>query len=158
MIFFYGAATLPLWGVLALSVFGGCMWDAITIPTVDDPMSMRALPGHLELRFGWSILLFAALGSIMHGFRPWFRSRHVWVHCLVTGFLTSACELWTFLMIALARKSLVFPPDFTGRVLGAGVAAAVLAPIVFVLFNRVALATGFDPFSGKSATDSRNLD
>ena len=65
LVFFYGALAVPLPGMLCLAFAGGFMWDALIATQVVD--------GTLEISLGWSIVMLAALGAIMNGFRPLFQ-------------------------------------------------------------------------------------
>ena len=78
LVFFYGALAVPPPGMLLLALTGGFMWDALVATQVVD--------GNLEISLGWSIVLYAALGAIMSGFRPLFQRGHGWeIHCLLSG-------------------------------------------------------------------------
>ena len=46
VVFFYAAAALPLWGMLAMAFCAGLMWDCLTIVPVD---------GRVDVFFGWHI-------------------------------------------------------------------------------------------------------
>jgi hypothetical protein len=65
------------------------------------------------------------------------------VHCLLSGIFTSLIVLTEFLMITFRRGSPVFPDAIWERVLGAGVMASMLAPLIFFSLNSVAALTGF---------------
>jgi len=74
MVMFYGALALPLPGMLALAFVGGLMNDALNTQYSD---------GVVEIAAGWSIILYAALGTIMSGFRPLFQRGRWEIHCHV---------------------------------------------------------------------------
>ena len=138
VIMFYGALALPLHGMLALTFFGGLMWDALSTQPVD---------GAVEISAGWSIVLFAALGAIMSGFRPLFLRGRWEIHCLLTGVCTSVMVLAEYLMITIRRQPVqfIFDDEVWWRIGGAGLAAAFLAPLIFFIFNYLAALTGYDP-------------
>src|SRR5205823_6513695 len=119
VILFYGALALPFGWMLALVFCAGFMWDALTVQVLDS---------HVEIALGWSILLYALLGSIMHGFRPWFLKGRWEVHCLLSGLCTSAILLAEFLMLTFQRGGFVFSKEIWWRILGPGVMAMLLAP------------------------------
>ena len=138
IIMFYGSLALPVYGMLALTFAGGLMWDALNTQYVD---------GAVEISAGWSIVLFAALGAIMNGFRPLFLRGRWEIHCLLTGFCTSALVLAEYLMITIRRQPVhfIFNEEAWWRIGGAGLIAAFLSPLIFFLFNYLAALTGYDP-------------
>lgn len=138
VIMFYGTLALPLHGMLALTFFGGLMWDALCTQHVE---------GAVEISPGWSIVLFAALGAIMSGFRPLFLRGRWEIHCLLTGVCTSVMVLAEYLMITIRRQPVqfIFNDEVWWRIGGAGLAAAFLAPLIFFIFNYLAALTGYDP-------------
>ena len=138
IIMFYGALALPLYGMLALTFLGGLMWDALNTQYVD---------GAVEISAGWSIILFAALGAIMSGFRPLFLRGRWEIHCLLTGVCTSVLVLAEYLMITIRREPVhfVFNDEVWWRIGGAGLVAAFLSPLIFFVFNYLAALTGYDP-------------
>ena len=138
IIMFYGTLALPLPGMLVLTFCGGLMWDAVNTQTVN---------GTVEISAGWSIVLFAALGAIMSGFRPLFLRGRWEIHCLLTGVCTSVLVLAEYLMITIRRQPVhfVFNDEVWWRIAGAGLAAAFLSPLVFFIFNYLAALTGYDP-------------
>ena len=138
IIMFYGSLALPVYGMLALTFAGGLMWDALNTQYVD---------GAVEISAGWSIVLFAALGAIMNGFRPLFLRGRWEIHCLLTGFCTSALVLAEYMMITIRRQPVhfIFNEEAWWRIGGAGLIAAFLSPLIFFLFNYLAALTGYDP-------------
>jgi hypothetical protein len=71
---------------------------------------------------GWSIILYAALGTIMSGFRPLFQRGRWEIHCLLSGICTSFIVLAEYLMITIRRQpvQLVFNEQVWWRIGGAG--------------------------------------
>ena len=80
VIVFYGATALPFPLMLLLAFFAGFLWDALTV---------QVIGARVEISFGWSILLYAVLASIMHGLRPLFIRGRWEVHCILSGGCTS---------------------------------------------------------------------
>lgn len=136
MIFFYAALAFPFPVMLLLAFVSGFMWDALTVFASDSAV---------EISLGWSILLYAALGAIMNGFRPLFQRGRWEIHCLISGVCTSFIVLAEYLMITFRRGGFAFPTDVWWRIGGAGVIAIMLSPILFFLLNRIALLTGYVP-------------
>jgi hypothetical protein len=102
--------------------------------------------GNLEISLGWSILLYAALGAIMNGFRPLFQRGHGWeIHCLLSGPLLSIFVLSEYLMITFRRGGFIFPKIIWWRIGGEGLAAMIVSPIVFLVLHWLALSIGVIP-------------
>jgi hypothetical protein len=142
LVMFYGALAMPYGAMLALTFLAGFMWDALNTQILTLSVDMVSQPA-VEISLGWSIILYAVLGSIMNGLRPLFRRGRWEVHCLLSGIFTSLIVLTEFLMITFRRGSPVFPDAIWERVLGAGVMASMLAPLIFFSLNSVAALTGF---------------
>ncbi len=146
ILLFYGALAFPFWGMLLLAFLAGFMWDALTVQIAftRDIVTGHALASNVEISLGWSILLYAALGSLMIGFRPLFQRGRWEVHCLLSGVFTSAIVLSEYLMITLRRGDFVFSREIWWRIGGAGLVALVLSPIFFFAFNSIAESVGYE--------------
>jgi hypothetical protein len=135
VVMFYGALALPYAGMLALAFISGFMMDAVNTQVIDS---------QVEISLGWSILLYGALGAIMSGFRPLFLRGRWEVHCLVSGLLTSVIVLAQYLMITIRRGGFIFPVEVWWRIGGAGLIAAMLAPVFFFSLNWLAPRVGYE--------------
>ena len=137
VVMFYGSLALPNWGMLALSFAGGLMWDALNVQIVD---------GNVEIAPGWSIILYAVLGSLMSGFRPLFQRGRWEIHCLLSGLCCSAIVLAEYLMLTIRRQPMqfLFDQDIWWRIGGAGLVAFIISPFVFFTLNYVAYLIGYD--------------
>jgi hypothetical protein len=135
VVFFYAAAALPLWGMLASALLAGFMWDCLTVVPVD---------GRTEIAFGTSILVYGALGAVMNGLHPLFVRGRWQPHCLLTGVLTSALVLVEFVMVTFRREPFAFiwPREVWSRILSSGIAAAMIAPELFFSLNAIARRLG----------------
>jgi len=135
LVFFYGALAVPPPGMLLLAFTGGLMWDAL--------VASLAVDGNLEISLGWSIVIYAALGAIMSGFRPLFQRGHGWeIHCLLSGPLVCIFVLSEYLMITFRRGGFIFPKIIWWRIGGEGLAAMIAAPFVFLFLHWLALGFG----------------
>ncbi len=122
VIVFYGAITLSFPLMLALAFFAGFLWDAMTV---------QILGPHVEISFGWSILLYAVRAAIMHGLKPLFNRGRWEVHCVLSGVCTSLILLSQYLMISFRRGSLLFNREVWWQIGGPGLLAMLMAPLVF---------------------------
>lgn len=136
---FYSALALPYPGFLALTFLSGFMVDALNTQVLNPLVDPQ-----VEVSLGWSILLYAVLGTIMSGFRPLFHRGRWEIHCLFSGLFTSIIVLAEYLMITIRRGGFVFTADVWWRVGGAGIIAAMLGPIFYFGLNWIASLTGQD--------------
>ena len=155
IVLFYGALAVPFWAMLILALVSGFMWDAMTaqISYVRDFATGLPVASNVEISMGWSILLYAALSSIMSGFRPLFQRGRWEIHCLLSGVCTSLIVLAEFLMITFRRGDPFFSREVWWRVGGAGLIAVVLSPFFFFFLNFIATLVGFNPHSEKKAVN-----
>ncbi len=155
IVLFYGALAFPFWAMLILAFASGFMWDAMTaqISFVRDFATGLPVASNVEISLGWSIILYAALGSIMSGFRPLFQRGRWEIHCLLSGVCTSLIVLAEFLMITFRRGEPFFSNEVWWRVGGAGLMAILLSPVFFFLLNFVATLVGFNPHHAKRTAD-----
>jgi len=138
VIMFYGAVSLPTWGMLGLVFAGGLMWDLVYVPIID---------GEVESSLGFSIVLYALLCGFMSGFRPLFQRGRWEIHCLLTGLCVAAIPLTEYLMLSIRRQPVifVFNREIWWRIGGAGLAAMFLAPFFFFGLNYIGYLVGYDP-------------
>ncbi len=136
----YGALALPFSGMLALAFFSGLLWDALTTQFyLQRGATLGAGPQlNVEIALGWSILLYAALGTLVHGMRPLFLRGRWDVHCLASGVCTVVILLAEYLLITFRRGGLIFPQSLLPRIALPGFFAMVLAPLVYFVFNYLA--------------------
>lgn len=137
VVFFYGALAFPYVPMLGLAFVAGLMWDALHVQVID---------GNVEISLGWSIILYAALGAIMSGFRPLFqRGFGVLIHAVLSGLFVPLLVLAEYLMITFRRGDFLFPPLIWWRIGGAGVLAIAMAPFVYLTFQFVNGLVGQTP-------------
>ena len=137
---FYGAVALPFPLMLALAMYAGILLDALTVQVID---------GKVEISLGWSILLYGVLAGIMHGLRPLFIRGRWEVHCIMTGLCTSLIVLAQYLMITFRRGSLFFSTEVWWQIAGPGLAAMLMAPIIFLFLQWLGRITAFPYLPGR---------
>jgi hypothetical protein len=136
IVLFYGALAMPTPGMLGLAFAGGLMWDALHIQTID---------GEVEIGLGWSIILYAALGALMSGFKPLFQRGRWEIHCILSGICTAAVVLAEYLMVSIRRQPVHFDfnQEIWWRIGGAGLVAMFLSPFFFFFLNYLAYLVGY---------------
>jgi len=141
VVFFYGALAFPYGGMLGLAFLSGFMWDALHAQVVDS---------NVEISLGWSIILYAALGAIMSGFRPLFEKGYgILIHALLSGIFVSLMVFAEYLMITFRRGEFLFPQVIWWRVGGAGAIALLMAPVLYCVFHYVGRLVGYFQFGSQ---------
>ncbi|MCX6967499.1 MAG: hypothetical protein NTZ46_06910 [Verrucomicrobia bacterium] len=148
LVFFFGALALPFGGMLVLAFACGFMWDALTVQVLEIGMGPTSATV-VEIGLGWSIVLYAVLGSVMSGLRPLFKRGRWEIHCLMSGLCTSAIVLSEFLMLSVRRAALYNVPfefnrDIWWRIGGPGLVALILAPIAFFFLKSLAALVSYN--------------
>lgn len=138
----YGALALPFWGALALAFFNGLVWDALTLQIVSAG-TLAQKGATVEIPLGWSIVIYGVLAVLVHGLRPLFLRGRWEIHCLASGFCTSAILLGEYGMLTFRRGGLVFPRELWARIFLPGFFAMLLAIVVFLFFNSIAGLIGY---------------
>lgn len=138
----YGALALPFWGALALAFFNGLVWDVLTLQIVHAG-TLAQKGAAVEIPLGWSIVVYGVLAVLVHGLRPLFLRGRWDVHCLASGFCTSAILLGEYGMLTFRRGGLVFPRELWARILLPGFFAMLLAVAVYLAFNACAGLIGY---------------
>jgi len=138
VVMFYGAVALPLPLMLLLATATGFMWDALHVQIIE---------GNIEIAMGWSIVLYAALGAIMGGFRPLFLRGRWEIHCVLCGLCTAFIVLAEYLMITFRREPVTFVmnKEIGWRIGGAGITALLISPFIFFLLTYIAHLVGYNP-------------
>jgi hypothetical protein len=124
MIFCYAAMVMPAWLMLLAALFTGFLTDLNYLHVVD---------GQVEIGLGFSIVFFVLFGLLANGFQPAFRRGHWWLHILLSALGTSVFLLLQFGMITLRREGFFFNELVAWRILGPGLMAAVLSPLLHLL-------------------------
>lgn len=135
VIFFYAAAALPLWAMLVCAFTAGLMWEcSVNIP----------IEGQADMIFGWSILVYGALGAVMNGLHPLFLRGRWQFHCILTGVLTSLLVLIEYAVITFRREPFAFiwPQGVWRQVLSSGLVAVIISPFLFIVLNWVGRRLG----------------
>lgn len=150
IVFFYSALALPYGLMLFMALACGLMTDALSAQILEMPGPDGQMIQTVEIALGWSIVLYAVLGSIMSGFRPLFRRGRWEIHCLMSGILVAVIVLLQFLMVSVRRAALdesafAWSPEIGWRIGGAGLAALFLAPIFFWALSTLAALVGYNP-------------
>jgi hypothetical protein len=139
--FLYAAAALPPWGMFTLAFLAGLMSDClVAVPVQLDP----AMAAKMDTFFGWNILVYGAIGAVMNGLHPLFMRGRWQIHCVLTGILTSFMVFVEFVFITFRREpfNLAWSPSVWRRIVGSGLSALIIAPVLFFVLNWIGRRLG----------------
>ena len=137
LVFLCAAVTVGAPTMLLLAFTGGFLWDAHFAigPHGGDP-DVYSQPVE-ALRFGYSILLFAVLGYLMHGVQPLFRQGKWQVSALLTGIAILMYLLAEYLLINFVRGEFHFRGAIAGQMVLTAALTMLFSPIIFWLLFKL---------------------
>lgn len=156
LVFLCCAVTVGPPSMLLLAFIGGVLWDAQSAlgPAVGDP---EVYTQQVEsLRFGYSILLFGAMGYLMLGIQPLFRSGKWHFSALLSGisvFLYLAAE---YLLITFVRGEFAMTRSTLLQMVYTSLMTMMLSPFVFWLLFWISRKCGY-PILQKVAPKRRMI-
>ncbi|MEZ5300208.1 MAG: hypothetical protein R3F11_06010 [Verrucomicrobiales bacterium] len=127
----------------------GFLWDGLTLPLVDDLDVGTAVGQSLQgsdLPFGYSIFLYALMGSLMQGIRPLFRRGRWELPVLMTGVATALLLAFEYLFINFRSfhiGGLRYENAIAWKIATTALLSMLAAPVVFFSFYRLARAVGY---------------
>lgn len=138
LVFLCSAVSVATPTMLLMAFIGGLLWDAHSSlgPIVADPEVYRQ-PVE-SLRFGYSILLFAAIGFLMQGLNPLFRQGKWQFSALLTGvaiFLYLSAE---FVIISFVRGDFTITRSILRLLSYTSLLTMLFSPLVFWILYRIA--------------------
>jgi hypothetical protein len=157
LVFLCEAVTVGQPTMLLLAFIGGFFWDAHCAigPHGGDP---EVYTQQVEsLRFGYSILLFAAMGFLMQGIQPLFKQGKWQFSALLSGiaiFLYLAAE---YAIINFVRGEFVLSKATLVQMLFTSLLTMFFSPLVFWMLFRIAKACdhSINPDAGKKRQKPR---
>jgi hypothetical protein len=145
IVMLYGALALPFGFALALCFAAGFLWDALNAQMVDSSV---------EIALGWSIVVYGFLGTVMNGFRP-LHLRGRWeVHCIGSALACSFIVLGEYLMITFRRGEFLFGAEIWLRIAGTGLAAALVAPVIYFALDGLMVLLRQKPSPAKARKEA----
>jgi hypothetical protein len=140
LVFLCCAVTVETPTMLLLAFIGGFLWDAQCAlgPHGGDP---EIYSQHVEsLRFGYSILLFGAMGFLMHGIQPLFKQGKWQFSAMLSGiavFLYLAAE---YAIINFVRGDFILTRATVLQMAFTALLTMLFSPFIFWLLFRIANA------------------
>lgn len=124
--------------MLLLAFIAGCLWDAHSslAPITADP-EVYTQPVE-SLRFGYSILLFAAMGFLMQGLNPLFRQGKWQFSALLTGVAIFLYLTAEFILISFVRGDFTITRSIIRLLSYTSLLTMLASPIIFWLLYQIA--------------------
>ncbi|MBC7979377.1 MAG: hypothetical protein H7Y36_02315 [Armatimonadetes bacterium] len=138
LVFLCTAVTVTTPTMLLLAFIGGTLWDAhssLAPMIVDAEVYTQPVE---SLRFGYSILLFAAMGFLMQGLNPLFREGKWQFSALLTGiaiFLYLSAE---FILISFVRGDFTITRSIIRLLSYTSLVTMLFSPLIFWLLYHLA--------------------
>ncbi|MEM7147709.1 MAG: hypothetical protein AAF591_21580 [Verrucomicrobiota bacterium] len=150
-VFFASAVTVSYPVMLILALMAGFMWDARNVVLVESPVDLvamfseqKAQPGtEVDLPFGYSILLYGLLGSLMQGVRPLYMKGRWELPTVMVGAVTFLLLLFEYLFINFRRGDFYFPQEVWEKIIASALPSMAIAPLVFLILSRLARWAGY---------------
>lgn len=164
VVFFACAVSVPFPVMLILAFATGFVWDARNLVNPDYAEKLAQgmtagdvhfgdiaqMAGQLEIAipqsgttFGFTIFLYALLGSFMQGIRPLFRRGRWELPVLMTGVGTFLLLLLEYLWINFRRGGFAFPVEVWYYLLSTALLSMFIAPLIFFLIDTLARLSGY---------------
>lgn len=140
LVFLCTAVTVNSPAMLLLAFISGFLWDAnsVTGPSGGDP-AIYTQPVE-SIRFGSSILLFAAMGYLMQGIQPLFREGKWYFSALLSGiavFLYLGAE---YSIISFIRGDFILTEATVMQMVYTSLLTMLFSPVIFwILFSVASL-------------------
>lgn len=138
LVFLCCAVTVTTPTMLLLAFIGGTLWDAhcSLAPISADP-EVYTQPIE-SLRFGYSILLFAAAGYLMQGLNPLFRQGKWQFSAVLTGVAIFLYLTTEFILISFVRGDFTITRSILRLLFYTSFLTMLVSPIIFWLLYRLA--------------------
>ncbi len=151
LVFLCAAVTVGQPTMLLLAFICGFLWDAhCTLGAHGGDQAIYTQPVE-SLRFGYSILLFGAMGFLMQGIQPLFKQGKWYFSAMLSGisiFLYLAAE---YLIITFIRGNFILAKATALQMAYTSVLTMLLSPLVFWMLFGIASWCGhsINPEAGK---------
>ncbi len=138
LVFLCCAVSVATPTMLLLAFIGGILWDAhCSLASLNLDPEIYTQPVE-SLRFGYSILLFAAMGFLMQGLNPLFRRGKWQFSAILTGFAIFFYLTAEFLLISFVRGNFNFTQSTLSFLFYTSFLTMLLSPFIFWLLFQIA--------------------
>lgn len=148
VVFFAAAAALPFPLMLVFAFATGFVWDARHL-VIEAAPAGGWFPGEVieaglpSPSFGYSILLYGLLGSLMQGIRPLFRRGRWELPVLLCGIGTAILLTAEHLWFCFLRGRFFFPEEIVLHIGTTALLSMMLSPIIFFLVHCLSQLAGY---------------
>jgi len=140
LVFLCCAVTVGQRTMLLLAFIGGCFWDAqCALGPFGGDVEIAAQPVE-SLRFGYSILLFGAMGFLMQGIQPLFKQGKWQFSALLSGIAVLLYLAAEYAIINFVRGDFVLSRATLNQMVFTALLTMVFSPLIFWLLFRIAKA------------------
>lgn len=140
MLFFAISVAVPFPLMLCFALVTGFLWDARHL-VIAGPTLTTGQP--MDLDFGYSIVLYGLMGSLMQGIRPMFRQGRWELPILMSGVATFLLLVLEYLLINFQRGEFLFPKSVWYLSATSAIFAMLLSPLFFLFVYWLARRTGY---------------
>lgn len=141
LVFLCSSVTVSMGAMLILAFLCGFLWDAQHLPGIlaEGLEGVYTRPVE-QLKFGYSILLYACMGFLMQGIRPLFREGKWHVSALLTGVAIFLYLFAEFMLITFVRGDFIVTRGVMLKITFCSLLTMLLSPLVFwILFKLAAM-------------------
>lgn len=148
VVFFACAVALPFSLMLVFAFATGFVWDARHLVIDSAPMAEQLFGGASDFgaaspSFGYSILLYGLLGSLMQGIRPLFRRGRWELPVLMCGIGTAILLTIEHLWFCFLRGRFFFPEEIWLHIGTTALLSMMISPVVFLLVHTLSRLAGY---------------
>ncbi len=140
LVFLCAAVTVTTPTMLLLAFIGGILWDAhCSLAPIIADAEVYTKPVE-SLRFGYSILLFGAMGYLMQGLHPVFRRGKWHFSAALAGVATLLYLAADYSLISFVRGDFVITRAIVRLMAYTSLLTMLFSPLIFWLLYRMAMA------------------
>lgn len=138
LVFLCTAVSVNFATMLLLAFTCGFLWDAQHLLGEQGGSSEIYNQPVESLRFGYSIILYAMMGTLMQGIQPLFR-KGIWqVSSLLSGISIFLYLFAEYILINIVRDDFIFPRHVLYRIYITGALTMLLSPLIFWIIFQLA--------------------
>jgi hypothetical protein len=138
LVFLCSAVTVNVGAMLLLAFVCGFLWDAQHILGPHGGLNEVYVGAQEDVRFGYSILLYAMMGFIMQGIQPLFREGKWHVSALLSGVAIFIYLFVEYMIITFIRGDLILTRELFLKISLTSLLTMLLSPLVFWALFRLA--------------------
>ncbi|MFN0130367.1 MAG: hypothetical protein ACKV19_27205 [Verrucomicrobiales bacterium] len=148
VVFFACAVAVPFPLMLLFAFSTGFLWDARHLvidgaPMAEQVIASTAVPDTASPAFGYSIVLYGLLGSLMQGIRPLFRRGRWELPVLMCGLGTALLLTIEHLWFCFLRGRFFFSDQLWLHIGTTALLSMMISPVIFFLVHTLSRLSGY---------------